>query len=61
MKGMADRLITSQDVVMVFMEALGLEPPLTLVCSDLHLEREGYRWRRGRRSRSRCCRKGPEG
>jgi hypothetical protein len=24
------------------MEALGLEPPLTLVCSDVHLEMKGY-------------------
>ncbi len=24
------------------MEAQELEPPLTLVCSDLHLEMEGY-------------------
>ena len=31
-----------QDVVLVFMEALELEPPLTLVCSDIHLEMEGY-------------------
>ena len=31
-----------EDVVLVFMEAQGLEPPLTLVCSDLHLEMEGY-------------------
>ncbi|MCX5954559.1 MAG: hypothetical protein NTZ40_13950 [Cyanobacteria bacterium] len=31
-----------EDVVLVFMEALGLEPPLTLVCSDFHLEMEGY-------------------
>ena len=31
-----------QDVVLVFMEALELEPPLTLVCSDLHLQMEGY-------------------
>jgi hypothetical protein len=29
-------------VVLVFMEALGLEPPLTLVCSDLHLQLEGF-------------------
>jgi hypothetical protein len=29
-------------VVLVFMEAMGLEPPLTLVCSDLHLQMEGY-------------------
>jgi hypothetical protein len=28
-------------VVLVFMEALGLEPPLTLVCSALHLQMEG--------------------
>jgi hypothetical protein len=26
----------------VFMEALELEPPLTLVCSDIHLEMDGY-------------------
>ena len=31
-----------QDVVLVFMEALELEPPLTLVCSDIHLQMEGY-------------------
>ena len=31
-----------QDVVLVFMEAQDLEPPLTLVCSELHLEMEGY-------------------
>jgi hypothetical protein len=31
-----------QDVVLVFMEALELQPPLTLVCSDLHLQMEGY-------------------
>ena len=31
-----------QDVVLVFMEALELDPPLTLVCSDIHLEMEGY-------------------
>jgi len=29
-------------VALAFMEALGLEPPLTLVCSDLHLQMEGY-------------------
>ncbi|MFM7547278.1 MAG: hypothetical protein ACKO8I_00035 [Cyanobacteriota bacterium] len=31
-----------QDVVLVFMEALDLNPPLTLVSSDLQLELEGY-------------------
>ena len=30
------------EIVLVFMEALELEPPLTLVCSDLHLEMDGY-------------------
>ena len=30
------------EVVMVFMEAMGLEPPLTLVCCDFHLQMEGY-------------------
>ena len=33
---------SGEDVVLVFMEALGLEPPLTLVCSDLHLQLDGY-------------------
>lgn len=32
----ADAAGPGEDVVLVFMEALGLEPPLTLVCSDLH-------------------------
>ena len=32
----ADAIAPGEDVVLVFMEALGLEPPLTLVCSDLH-------------------------
>ena len=38
----ADAIGPGEDVVLVFMEAQGLEPPLTLVCSDLHLEMEGY-------------------
>ena len=38
----ADAIEPGEDVVVVFMEAQGLEPPLTLVCSDLHLELEGY-------------------
>jgi hypothetical protein len=37
-----DAIAPGEDVVLVFMEAQGLEPPLTLVCSDLHLEMEGY-------------------
>ncbi len=37
----ADAIAPGEDVVVVFMEAQGLEPPLTLVCSDLHLEMEG--------------------
>jgi hypothetical protein len=36
----ADAAGPGEDVVLVFMEAL--EPPLTLVCSDLHLQMEGY-------------------
>jgi hypothetical protein len=28
--------------VLVFLEAQGLEPPLTLMCSDIHLQMEGY-------------------
>jgi hypothetical protein len=31
-----------QDVVLVFMESMDLDPPLTLVSSDMHLELEGY-------------------
>jgi hypothetical protein len=38
----ADVLGPGQDLVMVFMEAMDLDPPLTLVSSDMHLELEGY-------------------
>jgi len=38
----ADVLGPGKDLVMVFMEALDLDPPLTLVSSDMHLELEGY-------------------
>ena len=38
----ADAIGPGDDVVLVFMEALALDPPLTLVCSDLHLQLEGY-------------------
>jgi hypothetical protein len=38
----ADVLGPGQDLVMVFMEALDLDPPLTLVSSDMHLGLEGY-------------------
>ena len=37
-----EAIAPGEEVVLVFMEAQGLEPPLTLVCSDLHLEMEGY-------------------
>jgi hypothetical protein len=37
----ADAAGPGEDVALVFMEAPGLEPPLTLVCSDLHLQMEG--------------------
>jgi hypothetical protein len=30
------------ELVLVFLEAQGLEPPLTLMCSDIHLQMEGY-------------------
>ncbi len=30
------------DVVLVAMEAQDLEPPLTLMCSDIHLQMDGY-------------------
>jgi len=33
-----DAIAPGEDVVLVFMEGQDLEPPLTLVCSDLHLE-----------------------
>jgi hypothetical protein len=33
---------TEYGVVLVFMEALELDPPLTLVCNHLHLQLEGY-------------------
>jgi hypothetical protein len=38
----ADAIGPGEDVVLVFMEALELDPSLTLVCSDLHLQMEGY-------------------
>jgi hypothetical protein len=38
----ADAAGPGEGVVVVFMEGQELEPPLTLVCSDLHLELEGY-------------------
>ena len=38
----ADAAGPGEDVVLVFMEALELEPPLLLVCSDIHLQMEGY-------------------
>jgi hypothetical protein len=37
-----DALGPGQDLVLVFMEALGLEPPLTIACSDHHLLAEGF-------------------
>ena len=42
MKRHADAIGPGEDVVLVFMEALELDPPLTLVCSDIHLQMEGY-------------------
>jgi hypothetical protein len=30
------------ELVLVFLEALDLDPPLTFVCSDFHLQLEGY-------------------
>ena len=30
------------ELVLVFLEAQDMDPPLTLVCSDIHLEMEGY-------------------
>jgi hypothetical protein len=38
----ADAMGPGKDLVMVFMEAIDLDPPLTLVSSDMHLELEGY-------------------
>ncbi len=37
-----DAIAPGEDVVLVFMEARDLEPPLTLLCNDIHLEMEGY-------------------
>ena len=42
MKRHADAIVPGENVVLVFMEALELDPPLTLVCSDIHLQMEGY-------------------
>jgi hypothetical protein len=41
-KRLADALGPGQDLVLVFMEAMDRDPPLTLVSSDMHLELEGY-------------------
>jgi hypothetical protein len=30
------------ELVVVFLEAQGLEPPLTIMCCDIHLDMEGY-------------------
>jgi hypothetical protein len=30
------------ELVVVFLEAQGLEPPLTIMCCDIHLQMEGY-------------------
>ncbi len=38
----ADSLEPGEDLVLVFMEALDLEPPLTIACSDHHLLAEGF-------------------
>ena len=38
----ADAIGPGKDLVLVFMEAVDLDPPLTLVSSDMHLELEGY-------------------
>ncbi|MCS5691789.1 hypothetical protein NZK33_07290 [Cyanobium sp. FGCU-6] len=38
----ADAIGPGKDLVMVFMEAMDLDPPLTLVSSDMHLALEGY-------------------
>lgn len=37
-----DALGPGQDLVLVFMEALDLEPPLTIACSDQHLLADGF-------------------
>jgi hypothetical protein len=38
----ADAIGPGKDLVMVFMEAIDLDPPLTLVSSDMHLDLDGY-------------------
>ena len=57
----ADGLGPGQDLVLVFMEAIDHDPPLTLVSSNMHLELEGYPVEQGLRSRYRCCRHGSAG
>ena len=42
MKRHGDAIGPGENVVLVFMEALELDPPLTVVCSDIHLQMEGY-------------------
>jgi len=43
----ADAAGPGEDVVLVFMEAIDLNPPLTLVSSDMHLALEDYPVERG--------------
>jgi hypothetical protein len=57
----ADAIGPEEDVVLVFMEALELDPPLTLVCSDIHLQMEGYPIEQGAEIEIRCCRPAPAG
>ncbi len=37
-----DAMGPGEDLVLVFLEALDLEPPLTIACSDHHLLAEGF-------------------
>jgi hypothetical protein len=37
-----DAMGPGEDLVLVFLEALDLEPPLTIACSDHHLLSEGF-------------------
>ena len=49
------------ELVLVFLEAQDIEPPLTLVCSDIHLEMEAYPVEQGAVIEIPLCRQGRGG
>jgi hypothetical protein len=46
-KQRADAAGPGEDMVLVFMEAKDLEPQMMLICSDLHLQMDGYLVKQG--------------